>query len=300
MADDEVHFRFCSVALFLGRHATMFLVVLNSVLAITATLGNAVILAALNKESSLHPPSKILLRSLALTDFFVGILVEPLFVVFLMSAKYQNLSLCHLVIDNGLLTGLVLLYVSLFTVAAISVDRLLAMSLGIRYRQVVTLKRIVAIVVSFWTISFGIVLSGFWNRQVPYYFGPIAFPLCLVVTTCCYTKIYIKLLHQVQIQEHVHQGQPNEHALLNIARYRKTVYSALWVQSSLLTCYLPTAIVIVMMASKGFLRSLLVAWTYSSTLLFFNSTLNPILYFWTIGEVKRAACDIIKQMFCYL
>jgi len=66
-----------------GTHSLWFLVVSNVILAITSTLGNTVILAALCKESSLHLPSKILLRSLALTDLSVGILLEPLFVMFL-------------------------------------------------------------------------------------------------------------------------------------------------------------------------------------------------------------------------
>ena len=296
---DEEYFLFCSVPLFLGRQATMFLVVLNSVLAVTATLGNAVILAALKKVSSIHPPSKILLRSLALTDFFVGIIVEPLFVIFLMTAKYQNLNLCYPVIGIDVYTGLPLFYVSLFTVTTISVDRLLALLLGIRYRQVVTFRRILAIVICFWTLSFAIVTFIFSKGYLVRYFGAIAVPLCLVVSTCSYAKIYLKLLqHQAQIQEHVHQGQPNGHAPLNIARYRKTVCSSLWVQCSFITCYLPFGVVTFLMTSEGLLPPLLVAWAYSSTLLFFNSTLNPILYFWKIGEVRRAAFDIIKQISC--
>ena len=49
-------------------------------------------------------------------------------------------------------------------------------------------------------------------------------------------------LHHHQI--HVHQGQPNGHAPLNIARYRKTVSSALWVQLTLVTRYLPAGTVV--------------------------------------------------------
>ena len=69
----------------MGTHALIVLVAINSFLAVTSTLGNTVILVAIHKASSLHVPSKILLRSLALTDFFVGILEEPLLVIFLMT-----------------------------------------------------------------------------------------------------------------------------------------------------------------------------------------------------------------------
>ena len=60
----------CSVHLS-GKHM-LFFAAGNYVLSITATLGNTVILFALNKESSLHPPSKLLYRCLALTDLLVG------------------------------------------------------------------------------------------------------------------------------------------------------------------------------------------------------------------------------------
>ena len=38
--------------------------------------GNSLILIALHKESSLHPPSKLLFRCLATTDLCVGLIAE--------------------------------------------------------------------------------------------------------------------------------------------------------------------------------------------------------------------------------
>ena len=45
-------------------------------------MGNFLILVALGKESPLHAPSKLLLRSLTTTDLFVGVVAEPLVVVY--------------------------------------------------------------------------------------------------------------------------------------------------------------------------------------------------------------------------
>ena len=60
---------FCSSELAGGVHSQLiFFSVLNTFLSITACLGNTLILVALYKETSLHPPSKLLLRSLAATD----------------------------------------------------------------------------------------------------------------------------------------------------------------------------------------------------------------------------------------
>jgi len=74
----------CSPDLTVGLHGHLIsLSVLHSFLSVTTFLGNALILIALRKESSLHPPSKFLLRSLAATDLCVGIVAEPLVVTFL-------------------------------------------------------------------------------------------------------------------------------------------------------------------------------------------------------------------------
>ena len=59
----------CSTELPDGLHGQLtFIAVFNAFLSVTAFLGNTLILIALHKESSLHPPSKLLLRCLATTD----------------------------------------------------------------------------------------------------------------------------------------------------------------------------------------------------------------------------------------
>lgn len=47
---------------------------INIALAVTAGMRNTLILIALHKETLLHPPSKILLRSLTLIDLCIGLL----------------------------------------------------------------------------------------------------------------------------------------------------------------------------------------------------------------------------------
>ncbi|XP_044178491.1 octopamine receptor beta-2R-like [Acropora millepora] len=57
----------------------VFIFVLNIFFAITASLGNTLILIALNKVSTIHPPTKLFLRCLTVTDVCVGVIVHPLF-----------------------------------------------------------------------------------------------------------------------------------------------------------------------------------------------------------------------------
>ena len=75
---------FCSPELISGVDGELiFLSALTIFMSIAAFLGNTMILVALHKETSLHPPSKLLYRNLAITDLCVGIITEPLFVTYL-------------------------------------------------------------------------------------------------------------------------------------------------------------------------------------------------------------------------
>jgi len=73
----------CFASLVAGFNTQLtFISFINSFLSVTAFLGNALIVIALHKECSLHPPSKLLLRSLATTDLCVGLFSEPLFIIY--------------------------------------------------------------------------------------------------------------------------------------------------------------------------------------------------------------------------
>ena len=296
---------FCTAELTGGIHSQLiFLSVLNIFLSIASFLGNSLILVALSKESSLHPPSKLLLRSLAATDLCVGFIVEPFQVTRWISIVYKRWDICRSTAATFVITTRTLCLVSLLTLTAISEDRLLALLLGLRYRQVVTLKRTYATVIAFWVSSFVGSLMLLWNTSLSeWYFHTVAL-LCVVVSIYSYSRIFLRLRHlQTQAQDNVtgHVVQPNQTTSLNIARYRKTASSALWLQLTLVVCYLPFTVVALWAYEE--IRNKLssafyLALNFASTLLYLNSSLNPILYCWKIKEVRQAAKDTIRQMFC--
>ena len=130
------------------------LIVVNILQSIIAFLGNTLILVALRKESVLHSPSKILFRCLATTDLCVGLISEPLIIVYWMSLVNERFDICRYAQISIFVTGHLLCSVSLLTLTAIGVDRLIALLLGLRYRQVVTIKRTYLTVCAFWAVSF--------------------------------------------------------------------------------------------------------------------------------------------------
>ena len=290
----------CSPDLTAVLHGQLiFISVLHSFLSVTAFLGNALILVALHKESSLHPPSKLLLRSLTTTDLCVGLISEPLAVAHKMSVLNEYWNICPYLSAATLLTAYILCGVSVATLAELSVDRLLALLLGLRYRQVVTLKRTYLVVITTWSIAAAFSALWFWNPLITLWYIILGIPLYLIASIFSYTKIFLTLRrHNCQIHSHNVQ-QPNKTNQLNIARYKKAVSTAILLQLTLVACYLPHGVLTAMRAKSGLSVSVYRAWIYTTTLVYLNSSLNPILYCWKLDEVRQAVKDTIRQVLCH-
>ena len=271
---------------------------MHTLFSVTAFLGNSLILVSLHKESSLHPPSKLLYRCLATTDLLVGLVAQPLYATLRFSYFWtlEDRRISFYTNEAVVITSHMLCGVSLLTMTTISVDRLLALLLGLRYRQIVTLKRTYIILANFWVLSLVASLSTIFKTNITFSYGRILIPICLVISITSYTKIFSALRHhQAHVQDHSQQ-QPSQPSALNVARYRKAVYSALWVQLALVVCYAPYGIVEIVLSK-----------TYSShfreitiVLVYFNSTLNPFLYCWKISEVRQVVKQTIRQALCCL
>ena len=288
----------CSPSLMSGhQQLSICFVAVDILLSITAFAGNSLILVALHKESSLHPPSKLLYCCLATTDLLVGLVSLPLCALYWMSVFQEHWSLCRYVRDAAYITGYVLFLVSLMTMTAISLDRLLALLLGLRYKQIVTLKRTYIIVTTFWVFNIVASLCGIFYPSIIYLYSSLVSPFCLVISFASYTKIFCTLrYHQAQVGD---QQQPSQTNALNMARFRKAVYSALWVQLALVVCYAPICTVIIVLTHTKKYSFLQVAiWKVAFILLCFNSTLNPFLYCWKISEVREAVKQTIKEALC--
>ena len=284
----------CSPSLvgWLQQQLPICFVAVDILLSITAFAGNSLILVALYKEYSLHPPFKLPYRCLATTDLLVGLVAQPHMALRWMSVFQEHWSLCQYARDAADITGYAFILVSLMTMTAVSVDRLLALLLGLRYKQIVTLKRTYIIVTTFWVFNLVASLCGFFDHRIIVLYSSLVISVCLA-----YTKIFHTLkYHQAQVLD---QQQPSQTNALNMARFRKAVYSALWVQLALVVCYAPIWTVDIVIAhTKKYSILSVVIWKVAVILLCFNSKLNPFLYCWKISEVRQAVKQTIREALC--
>ena len=192
----------------------------------------------------------------------------------------------------------------MLTLAAISVERLIALSLGLKYRQVrevITLNRTRVVVVSMWILNISVnSLRRFWKYFLFSRLTSAVIYSSLAISAFCYLMIYLKLRqHEKAMKDIIQQGhrrnQEGMNQPMNIARFRKTVSAALCVQLTMIVCYFPYGIVVGMVRDSP---SLNVAVRLAITLVFLNSSLNPILYCWKIHGVRREALNILRPLSC--
>ena len=277
---------------------TTFFVTLNVFLSVIALIGNLLVLVALRKVTSINPPTKLLFQCLAVTDLCVGLIEQPLFVA-VMLRDFGSPTASYYVVKVYVALSYILCGVSTMTAATISVDRLLALILGLSYKLTVTVKRVGKVVIIVWLGSF---LVGFLHwidlRFIVYCTSFVVILSSIFTTVFSFIKIVLKLRQQqAQVQQRVEQEQVNSGGIrLNIARYKKMVHSVAWLQMALIVCYMPLIsrllfVIVTQRFGKVFLyRSVI-------TVVFLNSSINPILYCWRIREVKKEVKNILKQIY---
>lgn len=269
---------------------------MNIPLAVAAFLGNIAILIALRKATSIQPPTKLLFRNLACTDLCVGLVSQPLFIFHLMSISQRRLDLCRYTEKFGYISTVALCGVTLLTVTAISVDRLLVLFKGMRYRQAATLARVRVFVVTIWISSVCTGLSFFWNIRVFFGISCISIVSCLAISTFCYAKIFLTLHRQ---QERVYDNgsqQPNKSSSINVTRYKKSVFTVLLIHFTLIACYVPYTTVKTVTTFAVDTPTLLTVEAFLATLVYLNSTLNPALYCWRIKEVRYKIKETLEKL----
>ncbi|CAH3173978.1 unnamed protein product, partial [Porites lobata] len=273
----------------------VFLSALNIFLAITGSLGNVLILNVLPK-TSLHSQTKLLFGNLAVTDLCVGLISQPLFVTIRLSAVIKmDLEIQYYLMNIANAFDFILCGVSILTLSAISVDRLLALFLGIRYRAIVNLRHTRALLSCFWLSGIsGVLLSlftSFSTQKTAKIIITICLTLCLIISLFSYTKIVLKLRqHQSSVRDNVQQRRTNAGGIpLNLDRYKRIVVSIALVQQALVICYFPFLIFHIVTHLKDIHPGHYLLWYFhTSTLIFLNSSLNPFLYCWRIKEIRQA------------
>ena len=277
--------------------------VLNAFLSCTAIMLNIITILALRKTSSLSKPLKTLLLSLAVSDLGVGLLVQPLNVAYLVMGMEQNTETQTLEMTRDAVYFMTSFFciASFLGVVALSADRFLAIHYYLRYQELVTQKRVVGAVISVWVLSVIFPLldfSGWITKNVSVIIAVTIECVCYLTTALFYFKIYLAVRHHSN-QIHVLEAQQtgNGEVIANVVRQRKSAVGTFYAYLVFLACYSPHLCIWVNRLATGRSTVSRHLSLYTITLLYLNSSLNPLIYCWKMTDIRHAVMDILRNIF---
>ena len=271
--------------------------VFNIFLSYTAFMLNIVTIYAIHKTSTTPYTLRTLLLSLACSDVAVGLFSQPLYTVFLINWLRLDNPGCNTqqvrTISSNLFST-----ASFLGVVAVSVDRFLAVHLHLRYQELVTHMRVVVVVVSIWVYSGVFSLMILWGpfsawkliRTITAAFG-------FIITLVVYIRIYQTVRrHKNHIQSIQIRDEAQSEEIKNLTVLIKSTVGIFYVYLVLLICYLPYLICVAVIRIYGSTTALKTLYIYSVTLLYLNSSLNPVIYCWKMRHIRHAIIDILRKM----
>ncbi|XP_036406075.1 trace amine-associated receptor 13c-like [Megalops cyprinoides] len=261
--------------------------------------GNLLVIISICHFKQLHTPTNLLLLSLAVADLLVGITVMPFYFIYAIQSRWCFGAVCCTIFN---VNSVFLSCVSIYNVAFIAVDRYFALHNPFLYSTKMTVNSTLIIISLLWLYSL------IYNLILVYFNGLIAprteHPMCaehcafaingiwLVVDLfivfvapfmtiiIMYLKIFViakrhaNNIRCVQEQHHSKGTKKINYSLASETKAAKTVGILV---SAFLLCLVPYYLtVIIFMGTRE--PSVFFTATDLTTLVFINSSINPIIY----------------------
>ena len=262
---------------------------INAPLMLISIIGNSLVLAAILRTPSLRSPSITFLCSLAVSDLLVGCFVQPLYIA-------SGLTRIDLLDILWYMVSFATCGISLCSITAISVDRYLAVHYHMRYPALMTKSRAILTLVIMWLFIF--LLSGIYylNQQAFFLVVAVGVCVCLLISIFAYIGIFRIVRHQQQ-QIHTQQQavQATTENFSNLKQLKKSALNSFVFFIVMVLFYFPMSIALFhFIITKDWEQ----AWSFATTAVFMNSSVNPLLYCWRLGKLRTAVVKIAKKILC--
>ncbi|XP_020892722.1 histamine H2 receptor-like [Exaiptasia diaphana] len=266
----------------------------NCFICLIASFSNFVIILTILKTKSLQTAPNILLLGLAVSDFFVGIITIPFFLIYKFSEYNRDVS-------SYCFSGIVYVYsaailatISFLNLTAVTADRFFAIQLHLRYKQLITSKLYTKLLLLIWfTCITGVVMRMYLANNFYYLLvACVIFVMMLVLNAVFIFKVAKTIRrHKTQIRTHATPGT------LNMPKYRKTVSTMYYIIGAFVVCYFTFASALILVTcDRSFSFRNRALFTVGETFLLSNSALNPVIYCWRIKEIRTTSLKLLKNI----
>ena len=274
---DKVHY----------RYTTNFVTgVINGIFSPVAVIGNIAVLFIIYRTAWLREPSNLLLGCLGVCDLLVGVIVQPSYVSFRLSENRDHFVHCSVRMIYS--TSFFVCYgVSFLILNAICYERYLALALHLRYKALVTKRRILMLAALIWILNTFLTCLQFAGINTTVRAIHLTFWfVCLVTSGLLQFKIVgiVRRHHEeirrqeIQLNSHAHSYRRQLKLAVNIA-YIVGIYVFFNLPVLIVTTYHQIV--------RGNLSSYnYYSWAETAALL--NSSLNPIVCCWRSRNIRKA------------
>ena len=266
----------------------------NAPLSVTAIMGNAIVIYSIWSSPSLHSPSITLLFGLAICDLSVGMIVQPFYIIYHMFYITNQRQTGAIMMKAFNVISNLLCGVSFLTTTAVSIDRYLSLHLHLRYQELVTVRRTGRLLVILWFVAALVASTLLWNADVTFFAALLVIATCLATTIGVYARIFMVV--RIQRKKIVQQraGQITGTAMQNT----KSTLSMFYVCFVHTLCYLPYFVFLILRDGYATTEFTYLATEFSQTLIFLNSSLNPVLYCWRLRDIRAAVKNTFYKFCC--
>ncbi|XP_028518028.1 melanocyte-stimulating hormone receptor-like [Exaiptasia diaphana] len=283
-AFDKIHQRY---------NSNLVTAIINMVFAPVAVTANSILACVVFRNASLRKPSTFLLGCLAVCDFLVGLLVQPSYVAFRFFENLKQFVPCSVRMMYS--TGFYVCYgVSFMTLSAISCERYVALTLHLRYKELVTTRRVLALVVLIWAID--LLLTGLQWAGINKIVRGILLALwcsCILISIIVHCGI-IRIVRR-------HQKLIKEQQQASSTRYRRQTKLAMNIAYIVAIYFLfnipVLCVTIYHQIGSGALESY-AFYNWSETIALCNSSINPFVCCWKSRDIRKTLIKTFRKGLC--
>ena len=269
----------------------IFLIIVNLLtFPVTAVL-NALVMISVQTKSRLRAhKSNVLLAFLALTDFTVGILVQPAFAaVLIMLLLNEPRGYCVLKVFRHVT---VVVIASLFHLVLLTGERYIAMKHPFSYLTFVTEGRLLFASAMAWFLS--ISHSVLLLLSKPVYLRCLGISSILsfaVISFCHVTVLGETRRHERQLAAQQATPEAREEIESNKKAFKLT---SIILVLLILFVLIPGTLPVVLLSYREFTpEAVYLFFSFTMSLVFLDSLLNPIVYAWRLRQFRVAIIELL-------
>jgi len=266
------------------------IVVLNSIFSILGTIGNLLIIVVILKTPKLRRVSNFLLLSLAVADLLVTMIAQPMQITTVAAKTFGHFCIPQVDFTYDVMANFSC-SCSLFHLAAISVDRAIAITKPHDYQSIMAKKGLRVMIATCW----GTALL-FVSLRAPFPETLFLSVALILINYLTITVSYTIILFQIT-RERVIRNMPegNSKVSRNALMERRVAGTIAIVILVFSICWFPLVAFYVSIR-KGLSRTLVgIPYMWIRTILLLNSSMNFLIYSFRIDHFRSAYGKIIRQ-----